>query len=79
MAAAHHGARSGAHAETGLLVAPNTVLISAGVDSQYGHPNSQAVAFYHQIAKHVFTTNIENGVSLFTRRSGEDFQTLLVR
>lgn len=79
MAAPHHGALTGAHAKTGLLVAPNTVLISAGIDSQYGHPNSQAVAYYRRIAKHVFATNIEHGVSLFTRRSGDDFETLLVR
>ena len=79
MAAPHHGAISGAHPKTGLLVSPNTVLISAGVDSQYGHPNSQAVAFYRRVAKHVFTTNVEGGVSLFTRRAGDDFETLLVR
>jgi beta-lactamase superfamily II metal-dependent hydrolase len=79
MAAPHHGASSGVHPKTGLLVSPNTVLISAGVDSQYGHPNSQAVTFYGRVARHVFTTNVEGGVSLFTRRAGDDFETLLVR
>ena len=62
-----------------LLVAPNTVLISAGVDSQYGHPHSQALAAYGQIAKHIFSTIVEGGVSLFTRIAGNDFQTDLVR
>jgi beta-lactamase superfamily II metal-dependent hydrolase len=79
MAAPHHGATSGCHPKTGLLVIPNTVLISAGIDSQYGHPNSQAVSYYRQIAKHVFATNVEQGVSLFTRRSVDDFETSLFR
>ena len=58
-----------------LLVSPNTVLISAGVDNQYGHPDSKAVKLYGQVAKHVFQTNIENGVSLHTKRKGDDFLT----
>jgi beta-lactamase superfamily II metal-dependent hydrolase len=79
LSAAHHGSSSGAHAETILLVSPNTVLISAGVDSQYDHPHTQAVKAYARVAKHVFATNVEGGVSLFTRRKGDDFETLLTR
>jgi beta-lactamase superfamily II metal-dependent hydrolase len=79
MAAPHHGARSGANAETVLAIEPNTVLISAGVDSQYGHPHSDAVAVYGRVAKHVFATNVEGGVSLQTKRHQNDFRTLLFR
>jgi len=77
LSAAHHGSRSGANAETILLVSPNTVLISAGVDSQYDHPHTQAISAYSRVAKHVFATNVEGGVSLFTRCKGDDFETLL--
>ena len=62
-----------------LLVSPNTVLISAGVGNQYGDPDPQAVKLYNQIAAHVFQTNIENGVSLHTKRQADDFVTRLTR
>ena len=68
-----------ANAETLLHISPNTVLISAGIDSQYGHPNSQAIAAYQLVTQHVFAMNVEGGVSLFTEPSGQDFQTVLVR
>ena len=79
MAAPHHGARSGVNAKTVLLVDPDTVLISAGVDSCYGHPDGSAVRVYESVARHVFATNSEGGVCLFTRRVGDEYETHLVR
>jgi len=78
MAAPHHGSRSGCNPTTVALVSPNTVLISAGVDNQYGHPHPQALAVYQRIAQHVYATNIEGGVSLFTKRAGDDFDTTVM-
>lgn len=78
LAAPHHGSRNGTHAETILLVEPNTVLISAGVDNPYGHPDPQAVRAYRRVAKNVFATNDEGGVSLYTKANGADFETRLV-
>jgi len=76
MAAAHHGAVSGAHPKVLLEVNPNTVLISAGVENQFGHPNSAAVNAYRAVAQHVFSTNAGGvGVNLLTRRDGTDFKT----
>lgn len=75
LAAPHHGSKNAAHPGMALAVLPNTVLISAGVDNQYGHPDRKAVQLYLRVAKHVFQTNVRNGVSLLTRRSGGDFQT----
>ena len=79
LSAPHHGSKNAAHPRMALLVSPNTVLISAGVGNQYGHPDPQAVKLYNQIAAHVFQTNIENGVSLHTKRLGDDFLTRLTR
>ena len=79
MVAPHHGARSGLNAETLLLVNPNTVLISAGVDNTYGHPYGVAVQAYQRVAKHVFCTIAEKGKCLLTHRVGNDFQTHLVQ
>jgi len=79
MAAPHHGSRNGVNAKTLLSVNPNTVLISAGVDNSYGHPDSVAVNAYQKVAKHVFATNsVDDGTCLFTRRGGQDFETVLV-
>jgi beta-lactamase superfamily II metal-dependent hydrolase len=79
MAAPHHGSRNGVNAKTLLSVNPNTVLISAGVENSYGHPDSVAVNAYQRVAKHVYATNsVDNGTCLFTRPAGQDFETLLV-
>jgi len=79
MAAPHHGARTGLNPKTLLLVNPNTVIISAGVDNSYGHPYGVAVQAYQQVAKHVFCTIAEEGKCLLTRRIGGDFHTHLVQ
>lgn len=79
MAAPHHGSRTGANVETLLLVVPNTILISAGVDNQYGHPDSQAVAVFNKVAKHVYSTHVKGGVSLLTSPLIDDFETKLIK
>jgi beta-lactamase superfamily II metal-dependent hydrolase len=76
--AAHHGSINGAHARAILHISPHTVLISAGVDSQYGHPHPAAVAAYSAVAERVYCTNVEGGVSLLTRMRGDGFDTQLV-
>ena len=75
LAAPHHGSKNAAHAAMALAVMPNTVLISAGVDNQYEHPDGKAVALYLRVADHVFKTNVRAGVSLLTKRLGSDFLT----
>ena len=75
LAAPHRGSRNAAHAGMALAVSPDTVLISAGVDNQYGHPDAKAVALYSRVADHVFKTNVRAGVSWLTRRVGSDFPT----
>jgi beta-lactamase superfamily II metal-dependent hydrolase len=80
MAAPHHGSINGVNPRTLLLVQPHTVLISAGVDNCYGHPDGAAVKAYAAVAKHVFCTNTSpEGNCFFTRRIGDDdYQTLTV-
>lgn len=75
MAASHHGAPSGLNPSTLMAVNPNTVLISAGVDNSYGHPDGSAVKVYASVAKHVFSTTAEGGMCLLTRRLGDDYDT----
>jgi beta-lactamase superfamily II metal-dependent hydrolase len=79
MAAPHHGSKSGVHPASLLNINPHTVLISAGVDNQYEHPDPVAVATYKRVAKKVYSTNKPDATCLFTRRLGDDFETTLVR
>ena len=75
LAAPHHGSKNAAHAAMALAVRPHTVVISAGVDNQYGHPDRKAVALYLRVAARVFQTNVRAGVSLLTKQLGSDFLT----
>jgi beta-lactamase superfamily II metal-dependent hydrolase len=79
LAAPHHGSRNAAHPASLLNIAPHTVLISAGVDSQYGHPHPQALRVYSRVAKHIFSTNMEGGVSLLTEPGSAELTTTLIR
>src|SRR5580658_6040338 len=78
LAAPHHGSRNATHPGSLLNIAPHTVLISAGVDSQYGHPHSQALQVYSRVARHVFSTNMEGGVSLLTQPGPTELTTTLI-
>lgn len=78
LAAPHHGSKNAAHPASLLQIAPHTVLISAGVASQYGHPSPQAVKVYKEVAKYVFATNMEGGVSLLTQPGALELTTTLV-
>ena len=75
LAAPHHGSKNAAHPGMALAVMPNTVLISAGIDNQYGHPDRKALVLYSRVAEHVFKTNVRGGVSWLTQRSGSGLVT----
>ena len=77
LAAAHHGSKNATHPASLLKIAPHTVLISAGVESQYGHPSPQAVRVYKEVAKYVFSTNMQGGVSLFTKPGMTELTTTI--
>lgn len=79
LAAPHHGSKNATHPASLVNIDPQTVLISAGVDSQYGHPHPQALQVYSRVAKHVFATNMEGGVSLLTQPGPTELTTTLIR
>ena len=62
MTAPHHGSRSSSTPKFIAAVDPQLVLISAGLDNQYGHPHPETLA---TLAKHVSTERI-----LVTSESG---------
>ena len=78
LAAPHHGSKNATHPASLLQIAPHTVLISAGVDSQYGHPDPGAVKVYKKVAKYIFSTNMSGGVSLLTQPEGTEITTTTI-
>jgi competence protein ComEC len=66
LAAAHHGSKNGVTRRVLEHAMPHTVLISAGVDNQYGHPDKEAFALYNAFATNVYQTNYGQGQSLKT-------------
>jgi beta-lactamase superfamily II metal-dependent hydrolase len=78
LAAPHHGSKNATHPASLVNIDPHTVLISAGVDSQYGHPHPRALQVYSRVAKHVFSTNMEGGVSLLTQPGPAEITTTLI-
>jgi beta-lactamase superfamily II metal-dependent hydrolase len=79
LAAPHHGSKNATHPASLVSIDPHTVLISAGVDSQYGHPHPQALQVYRRVAKHVFATNMEGGVSLLTQPGPTELTTTTIK
>ncbi len=76
MAAPHHGSISGVYSKALLDISPNTVLVSAGVESQYDHPHGVSILAYQAVAQHVWATNAGGvGRNLLTRRHGTNFET----
>jgi beta-lactamase superfamily II metal-dependent hydrolase len=78
LAAAHHGSKNGVHVPSLLHIDPHTVLISAGVNNQYGHPDPAAVRVYKGVARNVFCTSMEGGVSLLTQPGTTELTTTLI-
>lgn len=66
LAAPHHGSRNGISLAALRLIAPHTVLMSAGVGSSYGHPHAEAVALFAAVAMKYHSTNYGGGQSLRT-------------
>lgn len=70
LAAPHHGSRNGLTADAAKLIAPHTILVSAGVESQYGHPHPEAKQLFNQYASEWYCTATGDGQSLMTVANG---------
>ena len=66
LAAPHHGSKNGITIDAMKLINPHTVLISAGVDNSYDHPDREAMTIFNSVANKVYSTNHGEGQSLRT-------------
>jgi beta-lactamase superfamily II metal-dependent hydrolase len=64
--APHHGSKNGISEDAMGLIKPDTVLISAGLDNQYGHPDNEAIKIFKKYATNVYQTNVKEGQSIKT-------------
>ncbi len=75
MAAPHHGSKNGITANAIKLASPNTVIISAGVNNEYGHPDKEAAELFKQHSRNWFATCDGGGQSLKTVADGMGVNT----
>lgn len=64
--APHHGSKNGISAAALSLIKPHTVLISAGVSNQYGHPSPETRQLFAAHAQKYYETCHGTGQSLKT-------------
>jgi competence protein ComEC len=79
LAAPHHGSKNGISTHAIAHIAPKTVLISAGVDNQYGHPDREAINHYSASTVEIYSTNHGQGQSLKTIISSSDVRTVIFK
>lgn len=75
IAAPHHGSKNGISADAIKLIEPHTVIVSAGVNNQYGHPDAEAKRLFKTYATSWCSTNGGDGQSLKTVTSATAINT----
>ena len=75
LAAAHHGSENGITEEALQFIKPHTILVSAGVGNQYGHPHQSARKLFARHAEKWYQTNYGEGQSLRTVADGKNVNT----
>lgn len=77
LAAPHHGSKNGISAGAMAKIHPQTVLISAGVNNQYGHPDAEAIQLFTAYAKQCYSTSHGTGQSLKTVAAAQAVNSFL--
>lgn len=75
LAAPHHGSKNGISAEAMAKIRPQTVLISAGVGNQYGHPDPEATALFKRHTEAYYSTSFGEGQSIRTLASAQELKS----
>lgn len=75
LAAPHHGSRTGVSPVALLKIAPELILVSAGVESQFDHPHPEAVRVYSTLGTIHATNAGGQPTCLLTRRTPAGLET----
>lgn len=73
--APHHGSKNGISAAAIKLIQPHTVLVSAGFQNQYGHPDKEATNLFDTYATNWYSTSAAGGTSMVTHVTATDVKT----
>lgn len=76
LAAPHHGSKNGISTAALKCIDPHTVLVSAGVDNQYGHPDREATKLFELFASNWYSTSGGGGQSMMTTVTKKEINTL---
>jgi beta-lactamase superfamily II metal-dependent hydrolase len=68
--AAHHGSRNGVSPAWLSATKPEVVVISSGLNNQYGHPDPWALRYYEAVASEVYRTDWHGEVTVYGQRDG---------
>lgn len=77
MDAPHHGSKNGITIGAIKLIKPDTVLISAGVDNSYGHPDAEALKIFRAVTNKVYATNDNKGQSILTEINNNSIKSVI--
>lgn len=75
LAAAHHGSEHGMTEAAMKLINPHTIIVSAGVDNQYGHPHASSKALFKKHSTAWYGTLHGKGQSLRTSIEPSEIKT----
>lgn len=75
--APHHGSKNGITQDAMSLINPYQVIVSAGVDNKYGHPDREALKIYKSGERKpsIFATNDGDGKSYVTTLTATNVKT----
>lgn len=79
---AHHGSKNSTTSEFLEIIQPKIALISAGVDSIYGHPHEETLALLESYGCTIYTTSTNGGVVLSYNINGDTInieETIVVK
>jgi len=68
--AAHHGSRNGVSPAWLSATKHEVVVISTGLNNQYGHPDPWALRYYEAVASEVYRTDWHGEVTVYGQRNG---------
>jgi beta-lactamase superfamily II metal-dependent hydrolase len=77
LGAPHHGSKNGITSEAIKLINPHAVLISAGVNNSYGHPDAEALRIFNMVTEKVYSTSHGEGQSILTQITRDGINTSL--
>lgn len=72
--AAHHGSRTGDRRAFVAALAPEVVVISAGLDNSYGHPHAESLANYRAVAASLYRTDLDGSVTVLVAAGGDSYR-----